>query len=65
MKKSAESLNMIVEDPEWIELFREDDLKPVETSIEKYKRTYGCPPILAMVILNYENNYSKFKTLCY
>lgn len=53
-----------MEEPEWIQLSKEDDTDTFARELRGYIDQYGEPQI-AVIILDYENSYPAYKNICY
>jgi hypothetical protein len=55
---------MQVDEPEWFELQREDDVNGFKRSLEDYKKKKG-EPLIVVIVLRNSGLYGMFKNACY
>lgn len=55
---------MRVEEPEWIQLGREEDTDTFARELKGFISQYGEPQIV-VIILDYEKSYPAYKNICY
>lgn len=56
---------MVVEEPTWFELDREDNLNAFRDNLDQYIAHFGKSPIIVCIVLKNENLYNNYKNICY
>jgi hypothetical protein len=55
---------MRVEDPEWMQLSREDDVEAFQRDLSSFIRDEGEPQIV-LIVLDNDKLYPAYKNICY
>lgn len=64
MVQASEKLGIVIEEPEWFELDREDNIDQFSHLLKGYIQECG-QPLIVVIILRAEYLYAKLKTVCY
>lgn len=64
LQKASQQLGFLVEEPSWIEVSDFRDHRQFEDQLKTYLKTNGTP-VLVVLMLSHEKQYSLYKNICY
>jgi hypothetical protein len=56
---------MHVEEPQWVELQREEDTSTFERELDNFIKNNSVSPRVVVIVLKNENLYGIYKNICY